>query len=210
MKIAIYDIDYTLVPLACFTQFIIYVFKRYPVTIKYLPVILFWMICRKLRLISLTRYKAVWLLIFKSFSDNELAKLAQCFTENIVIPAIKPGVIEQIADYKEQGYQIVLASSSFEFCIKGLGHYLEADYVFGSRALFKQDAIPSVEGLYCQGEEKVKRIRQVIQSNDTQQSVSYSDDLIDLPLLRLSGKFHLVDKKQWRIIETRFSDKSVS
>lgn len=205
-KIALYDIDYTLIPYDSFLRFIFYIIRHYPLKLFYLGYVIFFTFVFLFGFINLTKYKERWLIFIKGISTQKLEELSRKFIETRVIPSLKPGVAENVKSYKDKGYTIVFATASFEFYFRYLAEHFEVDYFFGTRL---EEPLgtgrPLVKGLNCKGQEKIRRIVKELKAEeiDIPSSVSFSDSNSDLPFLDLTGTFYKIHKKKWLTLEER-------
>nr|VFK00603.1 MAG: Phosphoserine phosphatase [Candidatus Kentron sp. H]VFK02176.1 MAG: Phosphoserine phosphatase [Candidatus Kentron sp. H]VFK04617.1 MAG: Phosphoserine phosphatase [Candidatus Kentron sp. H] len=204
-KLAIYDVDYTIIPCSAFTELVIDTLRKYPAKLRFLPWIFFLFILQKINLVSLEKFKQSWLLLFRSFKAEKLKDYTENFSRNNLIPRLKDGVLEDIESNRKNGYKIVLATASFEFSVVDLSNYLKADYLFATGAAGVNDRLQArIVGNYCYGTEKVKRISETIVEHDISASISYSDNESDIHFLDLTGRFNLIRKKEWKIISVTY------
>ena len=107
---------------------------------------------------------------------------------------------------KKEGYDIYLISASPEFYINEFYNIDVVDKVIGTRFEFKEGKfIRKMLGNNCKGEEKVKRLKEVLSKEnikvDFKNSYMFSDSLSDKPLLDLVGKPYLINYKKKHEIE---------
>ncbi|MBN2544751.1 MAG: HAD-IB family hydrolase [Spirochaetes bacterium] len=204
IKLAIYDIDYTLISVNSLLSFYFYIFKKFPVKIIYMPYLAFVTFLWVLRIIDTKKVKELWLYPLKDFTKDYLDKLSYDFIHSSIVPNIKPQAIQNINDHKAKGYKIFFASASFEFYINHLADYLRSDYCVGTRIIFDKDNKLSakIDGKNCYGKEKIKRILEVINEKDIlkEESVSYSDGNSDKAFLSLAKTFYKIKRKKWKIV----------
>lgn len=208
-KIVIYDVDYTIISINSLGIFILYLFKIKPKKILLLPFLLLLTLLWIFRIISTELVKSKWLLLFKGMTENELEKFSKDFIYKYIIPKVKDKAIENIKDYKENGYIIIFASASFEVYIKYIAEYLKADYYFGTKILIENNMVVSkINGKNCKGKEKINRILKEISLDmiTKEESVAYSDSRSDLSFLDLTSRFYLVSRKKWEILKTFYNN----
>ncbi len=201
-KIALYDIDYTIISINTLLAFTIFIIKKNPIKIIFLSIKFFVTIWWLLRIISTTKVKSFWLLPINGISEKKINSISKEFIHKTIIQKIKPEAIENIKDYKKKGYIIIFASASFELYIKYIAEYLDADYYVGTKIVIKNKKITTkIEGNNCKGKEKIRRILSIIPAKQIQKkgSVGYSDSKTDLPFLELVEKFYKVNLKKWNI-----------
>jgi phosphatidylglycerophosphatase C len=204
-KLAIYDIDYTILNRDSLVLFFWYCLKRNPAKIIYLPLLAIMTPLFLMRIISMERFKGAWVLFVKNMTESQLDKLAKSFYLECIVPAIKDDVLQQIRNIRKKGYTIVLATASFEFYMKYLSEKIEADYLFGTLLVKKGKRVQAkIDGKNCKGKEKIKRITAVIPRDtiDTAKSVAFTDSRSDLPFLDLASKLYMVKKREWDFLDT--------
>ena len=200
MKFAIYDIDYTVISTNSLFDVVLFLFRKKPFKMIYIPFLILVSIMGILRIISLETLKSYWLILFTGMSKEELSDFSKIFFEIKIIPKIKKGAVENIEQNRQEGRKIMFVTASFEFYIKPLADYLNVDYFIGTKAFFKNNRLkPKLDGKNCKGKEKIDRILNVISKDeiDRENSLAYSDSWSDLPFLELSGTFHKIKPSEW-------------
>lgn len=207
MKIALYDIDYTLIPFDSFFVLFFKLIKDYPINILRLIYLLPSAVLTGLKLKTLTDFKSDCLVLLKDLTDDELDILSKEFVEKYIIPNIKDSVRENIENNRNNGFKIVFATASFEFYLKYLAQYFNTDFFLGTVIEGKNNR-RRIKGLNCKGQEKIERINKVIKLTDIKkdESVSFSDSMTDFPFSQITSEFNLVDKKKWEVIKTYRTD----
>ena len=201
-KIAIYDVDYTIISINSLLAFIILFMKRKPLKMIFIPFLFFVTVLWFLKIISTEKVKSFWLIMFNKISEKKMNDFSNEFINKIIVPKIKPQAIESINNYKQKGYLIIFASASFEIYIKYLAEYLKADYSFGTKIVINDEKLTiKIDGKNCRGKEKINRILESIPIKKIQKkgSVGYSDSMSDLPFLELAEKFYKIKRKKWTI-----------
>ena len=96
---------------------------------------------------------------------------------------------------------VILISASPEFYIKEFYAIDEVDLIIGTRFKFENGKfIRSMDGNNCKGQEKVRRLKDVLKEKniraDFKNSYMFSDSLSDKPLLDLVGNPYLINYKK--------------
>ncbi len=204
IKIALYDIDYTIISCNSLKLFTFYLIKKKPIRIFLLIFLSFLIVLWFLRFISTKTIKTIYLHLLKGYNTEEISNLSKEFVNNILLKYIKPQAVESINNYKKKGYKIIFATASFEIYMKYLAEYFNADYIFGTKIAFNNTKMTlEIEGKNCRDNEKIERILSIIPENqiDKSNSVSFSDNLSDLPFLKLTATFHLLSMKKWKFLK---------
>ncbi len=207
-KIVIYDVDYTIISINSLSKFLLYYFKVKPIKILYLPILFISLFLWIFQIISTEKVKSIWLLPFKGINVDYLEKISKDFIYKHIIKKLKKEAVENINQYKKNGYLIIFASASFEVYIKYIAEYLKADYYYGTKILVKNKKIvPKIDGNNCRGKEKIKRILKDIPENiiSKKESIGYSDSKSDKPFLDLVTQFDLISRKKWKVLKTFYN-----
>ena len=202
-KIALFDIDKTLIPYDSFLKWIALVLKKNKSKWLKIPGLVLGGFTAIGKPEKLTRYKEKWLSLADGLAEEEIAELSEKFVKERIIPDLKPGVEEKIKQYKDSGYTIIFATASPEVYFRYLAEYFEVDYFFGTQAQ-NCDGKWKIVGQNCKGQEKIRRISEKLSENEINkaESVGFSDSMSDYPFSRLVKSFHLVDKKYWKTVKS--------
>lgn len=202
-KIALFDIDKTLIPYDSFLKWIACVIKKKKSGFWRLSGLLLSGITAFSSPQKLTRYKEKWLSLAEGLTEEEIAELSEKFVKECIIPDLKPGVEEKIKQYKDSGYTIIFATASFEVYFRYLAEYFNVDYFFGTQVQ-NYDGKWRINGENCKGQEKIRRILEKLPENeiDKAESVGFSDSMSDYPFSRLVRSFYVVDKKHWKTLKS--------
>ena len=115
-------------------------------------------------------------------------------------------IVNMIKKLKNEGYMVVLISASPEFYVKEFYAIEEVDLIIGTKFTFEGGKfIRKMSGNNCKGEEKVRRLNEVLKEKnikvDFKNSYMFSDSLSDKPLLDLVGNPYLINYKKKHEIE---------
>ena len=202
-KIALFDIDKTLIPYDSFLKWIRLVLKKRKKGWLKVPGLVFLGFTTIGNPKKLTRYKEKWLSLANGLSEAEVAELSKKFVVERIIPDLKDGVENVVREYKKAGYTIIFATASPEVYFRYLAEYFDVDYFFGTRAEYC-DGKWKIVGENCKGQEKIHRILEKLPESeiDKEESVGFSDSMSDYPYTQLVKKFYLVDKKRWKTVKS--------
>lgn len=208
-KIALYDIDYTIISVNSLVDFVFYILSKYPQKIIYLPYLAILVALWVIKLIPTKKIKESFLLIIQGFDMDLLNTLSKDFFKKKIKHKIKKEAIANIEENRKNGYTIVFATASFGVYIKDIADYLNADYFFSTKAaVIDNKLVAKIDGKNCKGREKITIICNEIPeaSINKEESLSYSDCLSDLPFLDLTHVFYHVEKKKWKVIKEITAD----
>ena len=200
-KLAIFDVDYTLTKRETLVEFYFFMIKKNPKFIKYLPKSIFSSIFYVFKIYDASKAKKTFIRFIDGIEENEMKKIVKEFYEKRLSKILYKDAIDTIKKMKIQGYKIYLISASAEFYLNEFYNIKEVDKVIGTRFI-KENGLHrnKISGENCKGEEKVKRLKEVLKTEnieiDFENSYMFSDSLSDLPLFNLVGHPYLINFKK--------------
>lgn len=200
-KLAIFDIDFTLTKKETLIQFYMYMMKKNPKLLIYIPRIIFSGFFYALKINKEKKTKEIFMKFIKGIKEEEMKKIVKEFYDEKLSKILYEDSIKMIKKLKLEGCMIILISASPEFYLEEFYNIKEVDKVMGSRISCKEGMYENtMEGENCKGEEKVKRLKKYLQeeniSADFENSYMFSDSLSDLPLFKLVGNPYLINYKK--------------
>lgn len=205
-KLAIFDIDYTITKKETLMELFKYAIKIDKKNIRFLPRAIFCGIMYMLKLYDERMVKEKFLKFIDGIKEKELERLVKRFYNERLKTILYEDALNMIKKLKNEGYDIYLISASPEFYIKEFYSIKEVDKIIGTKFDFTNGIFSrKMEGKNCKGEEKVRRLKEVLKDEkvdvDFSQSYMFSDSLSDKPLLDLVGKPYLINYKKNHHIE---------
>ncbi|MBX4262503.1 HAD-IB family hydrolase [Clostridium estertheticum] len=200
-KLAIFDVDYTITKRETLVEFYIFMIKKNPKYIKYLPKSIFSSIFYVFKIYDASKTKKTFIRFIDGIEENDMKKIVKEFYEKRLSKILYKDAIDTIKKMKTKGYKIYLISASAEFYLSELYNIKEVDKVIGTRFI-KENGLHrnQILGENCKGEEKVKRLKEVLLKEnidvDFENSCMFSDSLSDLPLFNLVGHPYLINYKK--------------
>ena len=200
-KLAIFDVDYTLTKRETLVEFYFFMMKKNPKFIKYLPKSIFSSIFYVFNIYDASKAKKTFIRFIDGIEEREMKKIVKEFYEARLSKILYKDAIDMIKKMKTQGYKIYLISASAEFYLNELYNIKEVDKVIGTRFTIDNGLHRNeMTGENCKGEEKVKRLKEVLMKEnievDFEESYMFSDSLSDLPLFNLVGHPYLINFKK--------------
>ncbi len=197
-KLAIFDVDYTLTKRETLVEFYFFMMRKDPKLLKYLPKSIYSSIFYMLKIHDASTVKKTFIRFIDGIEQNEMKKIVEEFYEKRLSKILYNDAIVMIKKMKAQGYKIYLISASAEFYLNQLYNIKEVDKVIGTKfALEHGFHRNEIIGENCKGDEKVKRLKEVLKSENVQVdfegSYMFSDSLSDLPLFNLVGHPYLIN-----------------
>ena len=205
-KLAIFDIDYTITRKETLMEFFKYIVSKDIKNIKFLPRALYSGVMYGIKVFDERRVKEWFLKFIENIDEAELAKLTKSFYDERISKILYKDAVDMIKKLKNEGYMVVLISASPEFYVKEFYAIKEVDLIIGTKFAFEGGKfIRKMDGKNCKGEEKVRRLNEVLKEKnikvDFKNSYMFSDSLSDKPLLDLVGNPYLINYKKKHEIE---------
>ena len=200
-KLAIFDVDYTITKRETLVEFYIFMLKKNPKYIKYLPKSIFSSLFYVFKIYDASKTKKTFIRFIDGIEENDMKKIVKEFYEKRLSKILYKDAIDTIKKMKTKGYKIYLISASAEFYLSEFYNIKEVDKVIGTRFI-KENGLHrnQILGENCKGEEKVKRLKEVLLKEnidvDFESSCMFSDSLSDLPLFNLVGHPYLINYKK--------------
>ena len=210
-KIALFDLDKTIISTDSFIEFVIFMIRRNLWKALYLPYLCIIGIMNLLKIVDMNYFKSKWLVFFKGIDKGLMDEISKDFVNKVLLKKIKPGALAEIERLRKEGFALIMATASFGFYVHYLSEYLQFDHLFATDASTDDSGriITGISGKNCKGSEKIRRILETfdIKDIDKEKSFGYSDSKSDLHYLEITDTFLLVSKKEWKILEERISDR---
>lgn len=177
-KLAVFDFDGTIYKGDSFIDFCTFYYLKKPWRLWFffaqLGGFLFW----KLRFLSSTQFKSLFIQYLFWDSDKEIKRMSQLFWER---PRnFNETVIERLVFYQKEGYTILVASASPKLFIESACLKLHVKHVVGTELIpFKKRHIVTKN---CRGPEKLIQVKSTFPEHHL--AVAYSDNKDDMELLQ--------------------------
>lgn len=200
-KLAIFDVDYTITRKETLMELYKYSIEEDKKRLIYLPRALYGGTMYLLKGYDEKRVKECFLKFLENMDEKEFKQLMKRFYKNRLSKLLYKDAIDMMKKLKKEGYDIYLISASPEFYLYELYELEEVDMIIGTRFEFNEGKFArKMSGENCKGEEKVKRLKEVLAKEnievDFEESYMFSDSLSDKPLLDLVGKPYLINYKK--------------
>lgn len=200
-RIAIYDLDRTVLRKPTFTLFLLWAAAREaPWRLLLLPLLAALMIGYALRLYGRDRFKpaAIHLMLGSHLTPARAARLATRFATWRVPRDVPPGARACIARDRAEGYRLLMATAAPEFYAGAIADALEFDAIVASRHQRDADGnwLPALDGPNCYGAEKARRVAEWIERHAAGATHirAYSDHVSDAPTFTLANEAWLVGR----------------
>lgn len=183
-----------------------YVIKKDKKNLRFLPRAIYCGIMYAIGIYDERKVKETFLRFIDGIKEEELAELVKEFYDERLKNILYDDALKMIKKLKNEGYDIYLISASPEFYVNEFYNIKEVDKVIGTKFGFENGTfVRKMVGNNCKGEEKVRRLKEVLKDEkievDFKESYMFSDSLSDKPLLDLVGKPYLINYKKNHDIE---------
>jgi HAD superfamily hydrolase (TIGR01490 family) len=200
-KLAIFDVDFTLTKRETLIEFYKFMLKKNPKLIIFMPRIILTGILYALRVIPLRRTKECFVSFIDGIKEEDMKLSVKDFYEKKLSKILYKDAVDTMKKLKAEGCRIYLISASAEFYLQELYNIKEVDKVIGTRFLSEEGIHRAkICGENCKGDEKVRRLMEVIKKDnievDFKNSYMFSDSLSDLPLFNLVGNPYLINYRK--------------
>ncbi|GFR36323.1 HAD-IB family hydrolase [Thermobrachium celere] len=196
-KVAIFDVDKTIINGDSMFMLLFYTIKKKPKAIIGLPRLFIMLVLYALNVIDTKKAKEEMFYVINYLNEKDLEDF---FKEKILKHTFFDAK-EEIIKRKKEGYTIILVSASPECYIKYFKKYFDVDFVLGTILRKTQEGYTNIiDGENCKGEEKVLRLKKLLQEKnieiDRENSLCYSDSLSDMPLFNLVENRFLINNNK--------------
>ena len=187
MKLAIYDLDKTLVRRATFTPFLAFAARKLaPWRLLLLPVWVLMMAGYRIGLYDRTSLKTAGMRLMVGPTDSEtLARVGRQFADHhLAMAGWMPGVVGMVERDLAEGRRVAIATAAFEFYASAFAEKLGIADVIATRWDWQK-----IPGGNCYGEEKRRRVEEWLET--TADAVHFrfvSDSFADAPMLELADE----------------------
>ncbi len=189
-RAAFFDLDLTLTDRDSFRLFLkTYYFKNIR-RMVYLPYVIFFGLLRKLRLISLQRFKELAMLGLAGKPIAEIREIGAVFFEKYLKDTLRAKAVDCIEEHKKSGDLVFIVSASPDIYVHAVSRHLDCDgYLCSELSLGDGRFTGHMRGRDCMGVEKTRRLGHLSQAYDIdlRQSSAYSDHEADIPFLEAAG-----------------------
>jgi len=200
-RLAIFDVDYTLTKRETLMELYMFMLKKDPKLLLHIPRAIISGILYAFKIYDAGRAKQSFIKFLEGIHEEDMKSLVKEFYEKRLSKILYKDAIDTMKKLKAEGCKIYLISASPELYLKELYNIKEVDMIIGTKLKKENGVYKSVfEGENNKGEEKVRRLKEVLDKQNIQvdfkNSYMFSDSLSDLPLFKLVGNAYLINSKK--------------
>ncbi|MBX2971061.1 MAG: haloacid dehalogenase-like hydrolase [Cyclobacteriaceae bacterium] len=127
---------------------------------------------------------------FKGIDANEFVSKAEQFSLGVLPEYIRPAAMQAIKRYSAEQARMVIVSASPEWWIRPWAKQQGIE-VIATRLVFSEGKVTgAIDGLNCNREEKVSRIRGYLKLEEYERIIAYGDTDGDKAMLSLASEIH--------------------
>ncbi|MFZ3091282.1 MAG: HAD family hydrolase [Nitrospirota bacterium] len=195
MFTAIFDLDGTLTKKDTYVPFLLLCIKEFGLrrfSVIFLPL---YVLLYKCGIITNARLKEVFLSkILSGIPIEQLDPVAERFVSYLINKGLNRTVIQILNAHLGQKNRVILATASFDFYTQRFAERIGIGQIVCTRSELKNGILTGrILGSNCHGQEKVRRIEELLNPSDWGASLFYTDHYSDLPLLKKVGKGFIVN-----------------
>lgn len=195
--IIIFDLDGTLTKRDTYIPFLVLCLREFGLRRLSVMVLPFYILLYTFSIISNHQLKEIFLdKILSGISLGQLEPVSEKFVLNIINRGLNEPIIKILNEHFEQGDKVIMVSASFDFYVMKIAKRIGIDQVVCTKAEVNDGIITGrILGKNCHGQEKVRRLENLLSQSDLSSSVLYTDHYSDYPLLRKVKKGILVNPR---------------
>jgi phosphoserine phosphatase len=218
MRIALFDLDHTLLPHDTQTLFCNFVLKRAPWRLLLHGLFLPFALLRALGLCSTATAKRAFNSYLWGMPISRLKKHAHDFAHDCVNSWIYPELRAELLRHRHQGRAVILNTASPSFYAQAIAQALEFDHYIATPVILdghRFPFLPRIDGENNKRQAKIDRMETAIPSlkqrsaADIADSWGFSDSAADIPLLEYCGRRILVHPSNALIAHFKNDPKAV-
>lgn len=144
----------------------------------------------------------------KGISEDKFTKISDEIFEKDLLPNIRPDIVKEIEELREQGTEVVILSSAISSVCIPLGKHLNTDAVICTELEVEDGKYTGHPiGRFCFRDEKLVRLKEFCEQKgyDLKNAAYYADAIDDVPALQAVGYPVCVtpEKKLIKVAEER-------
>ncbi|MBL4559902.1 MAG: HAD-IB family phosphatase, partial [Labilibaculum sp.] len=144
-------------------------------------------------------HKKLKLSQIQGMSYVDICKLSKDYYHEVVRPNILTPIIKELLNRKDENYITVVVSGGYSIYIKHFCEEFDVDHLVATDIKFSNNKCEGkISGLDCMNYNKLKKLSLEINisNEELKGSISYSDNISDLPLLKLTDMGVVVSKNK--------------
>jgi len=186
MKLVLFDFDGTLTTKDSFLEFIKHCNGRVNFLLGFFllsPILVLY----KIGLIKNWKAKEVVLTyFFKGQLDSKFESCCQEFALKKINEIINPQALNRLMERKNESFRIIIVSASAEYWIRPWSDRLGVELIGTQLEMIDNKLTGRISGKNCYGNEKVNRIKEIVDIGDYEVIEAYGDSSGDREMMKLA------------------------
>ena len=212
-----FDLDRTILKYDTMLLFCNYILQKHRIRHLYLFLLIPAYFLFFIKCIKETQLKSVFFSFLYKLPKEKLKEYSQDFVENFLLKLCFPEIIERIKFHKKSKHKLILNTASVNIYAKLLGEKLGFDNVYCTRIKIKKQ-MPLFPKIIINNKKfsKIKKMlyflkketmvefidqKKLLAIHNIKNSFVYTDNLADLPLIRLGDKINIVEPLEKKLIK---------
>lgn len=190
MKLALFDLDGTITQRDTFVDFI-----RFSVDLKSFAIGMAklspYIVAFSLGAITHTQIKERYLTyFFRGWKKSKLDQYGQAYAMNVLPLLIKPAALDRLNWHRSEGHRIIIVTASIGLWVSYWCEQLGVE-IISSELAFENDRVTGrLASLNCAGQEKVNRLKDLLDITAYEFIFAYGDSQGDLQMLNIADEQH--------------------
>ena len=133
--------------------------------------------------------------LLKGLDRKFLEETAKDYYFQRIRPWVNKPIVEKLIDYEKRGYETYIVSGGYGIYISHFASEYNISGVISNDFLYIDDLFTGeIVEPDCMGGEKIRRLNLLFKDREIVESVSFSDSVSDLPLLKWANRGIVVSK----------------
>jgi len=195
MATVLFDLDGTITRKDSYLPFLFYCSRTLGLRMGpalLLPIVLF-LYC--FRVVSNRTLKEVFLKsVLSGVHVDQLKPIVERYVAALMQDGLNPDSVSALEHHLKKGDRVMLVTASFDLYVEALADRFGIAHVVCTRAEISNGVVTGrILGKNCHGTEKVRRLENLLKTDDWKDSLLYTDHHSDFPLLTRVSRAYLVN-----------------
>lgn len=199
-QIAVFDFDGTLFSQDTSVAFCLYIYRRFPLRLLFMPIQIFAIILYWCTAINKKKFKELFLIFLWQIDENKLKAYLSDFWKEHFPERFHQSLLSRLDDLIQNNIIVLCVSASPDLLLLPIASYLNIKHVIATR-IKKRRSVYIIEGKNCRGNEKIKRLHNQFPPSEFELVEAYSDNPDDLQLLQLAKSGYVVKQNKRKKVD---------
>lgn len=185
-KLVLFDFDGTLTRKDTLPEILTFIHSKFYFIwgLLFLSPILF---LYKINLLSAQVAKErIYAFFLKGVSEDFFQEKCDRFVSEKLPSLLRPNAIKSLLQFKRRGFEVIVVSASSENLLAPWCKAMQIKYIATKLEVKNGKLTGNIDGENCNGFEKARRIKQLLDLSQYEEIYAYGDSKGDLPMLKLA------------------------